>query len=52
MKNKGLLSPRQIILRHEATDLLSERKRAYFQETEDLPSGGRRLCATKQQPCF
>lgn len=52
MKNKGLLSPRQIILRHEATALLSERKRAYFQKTGDLPSGGKKLCVTKQQPCF
>lgn len=32
MKNKGLLSPRQIILRHEATALLSRERGPTFRK--------------------
>lgn len=52
MKNKGLLSPRQIILRHEATDLLSRERGPTFRKQKTYLQKAKRLCVTNQQTCF
>lgn len=59
MKNKGLLSPRQIILRHEATDLLSRergptfrKQKTYLQKVKSSASRSNSLASENQDVLY